>query len=92
VAFGATQRIALVGGAASAVRPPRYFRSLTIGNAGLQDFLVYSTLNDDDTTFVIGAGWERTILLPSEHDRFRLDEVVCWVKCSVDATVVLLWM
>jgi hypothetical protein len=86
----AIERITLQAGIERAVYASGYRQGVVIGNAGTTDMICYTTSGDDLTTVVIGAGWERAFTLAS--GTFDIYAPVFWLKCSIPATAVLIWV
>lgn len=84
-----TQRVSLLAGVSTPVKPPISARAVEIGNASGDDLKVYSALGDESSFFVVSAGYAKHVDL-FQH-RFDSYQVAFYLKGAVDGTAVLVW-
>lgn len=85
-----TQRVSLLAGVSTPVRPPISARQVEIGNASGDDVKVYSENGDEATYFVVSAGYAKQVdLFQHRYDSYQ---VAFYLKSAIDGVVVLVWV
>lgn len=82
--------ISLLAGIIQAIVPPRACKAVTIFSGASTTVYLYSDASDDTTALPIAAGWNQPLELPS-GGMFLPGQTSFSLKCSVNATVYLLW-
>lgn len=82
--------ITLLAGISQGILAPRPCRAVTIFSTASGTAYVYSEQDVDLTALPIAAGWNEPIQLQS-GGMFSTLQANFWLKCSLDATLYLLW-